>query len=330
MAVCPAECPELRQKEGEARPERPTSPIRHATERHNAAVESGWQRELSGSLSDGSHGSVRPLPHGHSKKALNRSGLLLLWLGVVEVRTSGRKQWGRSLRNIILTEIKRIAEANGGKPPGAQLFRSETGIGETKWRGVYWARWGDALVEAGFAANEWQQKLASTDLLRRLAELVRSHGRIPTFTEVALLRRDDSTVPSAKTLQKHFDGRAGLIAALRSYCAGRDELEDVLAILPQAIPAPSRELARVPEGWVYLLKSGQHYKIGRSDQLETRVKQISIALPEATAMVHAIRTDDPPGIEAYWHRRFADRRANGEWFKLDAADVAAFTRRKFQ
>jgi hypothetical protein len=81
-------------------------------------------------------------------------------------------------------------------------------------------------------------------------------------------------------------------------------------------------------GVVYLMRSGRHYKIGRSNSAGRRAYELAIQLPERLELVHAIETDDPEGIEAYWHRRFADRRANGEWFSQSKADVAAFRRRR--
>lgn len=100
----------------------------------------------------------------------------------------------------------------------------------------------------------------------------------------------------------------------------------VVADDDKAVSAP----ARAPDfGCVYLMKSGRFYKIGRTNAVGRRERELAIQLPEKVRLVHSIRTDDPAGIEEYWHKRFHERRKNGEWFEPSTDDVAAFRRRKF-
>lgn len=82
-------------------------------------------------------------------------------------------------------------------------------------------------------------------------------------------------------------------------------------------------------GFVYLLKAGRFHKIGRTNAVGRQERELAIQLPERAKVVHSIKTDDPTGIEEYWHKRFNNRRKNGEWFELTLSDVAAFKRRKF-
>jgi hypothetical protein len=76
------------------------------------------------------------------------------------------------------------------------------------------------------------------------------------------------------------------------------------------------------------MKSGAHYKIGRTNSVGRRAYELAIQLPERLELLHPFETDDPVGIERYRHARFAEKRANGEWFKLTAADACARLRRR--
>jgi hypothetical protein len=233
-------------------------------------------------------------------------------------------------REHIIQEIERTAEANGGVPLGRGRFAAETGI-RAPDLDRYWARWGDAVEEAGYSRNRLQSRYDDDAIMRPLVEEVRRLGRLPTTLELRLRRREGAPLPSAN-VYKRYGNKAGIVAAVVAYCRDDPEAADVVAVLEpmlhdteEAEPNPDEP----PMGFVYLIKSGRHHKLGRTNALGRRERELAIQLPERATTVHTIKTDDPAGIEAYWHRRFADRRANGEWFALTAADVQAFKRRKF-
>jgi hypothetical protein len=234
------------------------------------------------------------------------------------------------MRERILAEIKRIAEANGGVTPGLANFNKETGYRTSDWLGKYWARWGDAVAEAGLVVQVFKQKQDTTLFYPKLAEAIRYYKKVPTKPELKLYRRLNPDFPWPNTLETHFESKSKMYELVKAWATENAGYSDVVALIPEISLTQKDPKKADSEGHVYLIKSGAFYKIGRGDELEKRVKQIRTALPDASSLEHSIRTDDPSGIEAYWHRRFADKRANGEWFKLTASDVAAFRKRKYQ
>jgi hypothetical protein len=235
----------------------------------------------------------------------------------------------------ILSEIKRTAVSNGGRLLGERAFYNATGINKGDWFGKFWARFSDAVKEAGFNPNEFsdEQQYSDDDMLHRYVTLAKELGRLPTNGDLRFKKSRDPQFPSSKTYETRFGLKLDLVGQLSTYCTSRPEhtnvfgwCQDYLA-KNQAAATSERNVAE-DAGYVYLMKSGRFFKIGWTNDVVRRGREITIQLPEQAVTVHFFRTDDPSGIEAYWHRRFADKRRNGEWFELSAKDVAAFKRRK--
>lgn len=237
-------------------------------------------------------------------------------------------------KGMIIAEIQRTAAANGGTPLGWKRFIAETGVQERDWK-RYWARWSEALQEAGLAANRLTTPYTDDEMLHALADLAVTIGRLPTDADMRFATNSEHAVPSDRTFRKRWPRRADLLSALGGWCRGRQGFESVEAavLAVPAAPTPADpELASAPvaqDGYVYLKQFRREFKIGWSRDPLRRQQEIGRQLPDDLVIVHVILTDDPTGIEAYWHKRFAAKRAKGEWFALTQEDVRAFKRRKF-
>jgi hypothetical protein len=101
----------------------------------------------------------------------------------------------------ILCEIGRAAAQNSGKAIGWRRFESDTGIGISDWM-KFWARWGDAVREAGFAPMTFNAAFDDTTLLERYAKLTREIGRLPAWSDLKLKANTDASFPSEKVFRR--------------------------------------------------------------------------------------------------------------------------------
>ena len=170
-------------------------------------------------------------------------------------------------------------------------------------------------------------------LIERYIGLTKELRRFPIEGEIRRKARSDASFPNHRAFSR-FGGKQKLLAVLAAYCRKTAGLEDVLALCVEqentsaGASTEKRREVKLATGFVYLMKSGPHYKIGRTNSVGRRGSELAIKIPVPPTTVHSIETDDPVGVEAYWHRRFTDRRGEGEWFALSVEDVNAFKRWK--
>lgn len=231
----------------------------------------------------------------------------------------------------ILKEIRRTTKDNGGKPLGKSTFKNATDISPFDCS-RYWAKFSDAIKEAGFEPNKRWTRYPDKLLIEKTIEKIRKYGRYPTLGElfVEFNKGDNFPFHIFKKRSQPY-----MVKKVLEYCDNKAGYEDIVeACKPIFEKLNNRDdLNDIPNntiGFVYLGKRGYHYKVGVTKDLPRRKTQLETLQPEDFEYLHVIKTDDPYKIETYWKDRFNLKLVKGtkEWFKLNSSDIKAFKRWK--
>jgi len=76
-------------------------------------------------------------------------------------------------------------------------------------------------------------------------------------------------------------------------------------------------------GFVYLIRGGDFYKIGRCKDVSARARAIQTGCPYKVEVVASREVPDAATYEAHLHETYKDMRTSGEWFGLDYPQVEA-------
>ncbi len=232
--------------------------------------------------------------------------------------------------------IRRLAPVHDGRV-SFRVFVREAGVPEQSIRHEPWfTRWNLLVAESGFAPTEFDTaRIPDEQVAASVGELIKRLRKLPTQDEYYREKKHDSSFPTLKVI-KRVEASGRLKSLLRTL-HDRDPEYDVVRSIAErmsdvddAMERSTNDSARV-QGYVYMHRSGRKYKIGFTNSPVRRFREVRLELPDETIQVHAIATDDPSGIEKYWHGRFKEKRIRDtEFFLLDADDVRAFKRRTYQ
>lgn len=231
-------------------------------------------------------------------------------------------------REDILKSIQRLAKEKG-KTPSEKDFYAYAAIGIYDLKKNGWAFYGELVNEAELPPNKFDKtKYSHNELCEMFIEVIREKNKWPQRGVLDVKHHKDPNFPDSSTFYKKLGLTGDLAKTILEYIDDKKEYDDVIqickAILVKFDIDDSKSKAGDKIGFVYLYKMGKVYKIGKTYNPIRREGELEIQLPEKAEPIHNIKTDDPSGIEAYWHKRFESKRKNGEWFNLDNRDIKAF------
>jgi len=227
----------------------------------------------------------------------------------------------------------KLLRHNLQEPPSSKYFYKQSRISHTTLGRIYGQNpFSKLMEECGDAPRSFFVPKSDFDsILEDYGLLIRKLGRPPVLADW----NQSGGVNSSVINRSHNTKWTEMPDKFLEFAISKDEWHDVVVLL-SSFKKSSFIKSNNDNGpdlniqfeEIYLIKSGKYYKIGKTKDFGLRGYQFKILLPEKPELVHKFKTDDPFGIEKYWHNRFANKRKNGEWFDLDNNDIKAFKMRK--
>ncbi len=96
--------------------------------------------------------------------------------------------------------------------------------------------------------------------------------------------------------------------------------DDLIAELSELVGELFKKKPEELAGYIYFLCVGEFCKIGRTKNLEQRLRVYRPLYPHDLHFQRTLRVKDMFEAEAYLHRHFEPKNVKSEWFRLDETD----------
>jgi hypothetical protein len=228
-----------------------------------------------------------------------------------------------------------------GKTPSEKVFYEYAEIGIYDLKRCGYPNYGELVRDVGLPPNKFDKTKYNPGQLRKLfIKVIREEGKWPTRGLLDIRHFSNKNFPDSSTFYKNLGQVKNLALNILEFIEDKQGYDDIAVICNSTLSEFENDIQEATDvdkggvGYVYLLKSSLNnavaYKIGKTKNLEQRIKQLRQP-SNVEELIHPIKTDDIDGVEQYWLNRFSNKRLypnrpKDEWFKLNASDVKAFRR----
>lgn len=99
------------------------------------------------------------------------------------------------------------------------------------------------------------------------------------------------------------------------------EVDKKISLEEEEIKQLPEEVKKDLDGFIYIIKSGEFYKIGKTININNRFKKYITENPNRIELVYYFYVKNYSIEEEKLHDIFKHKQHNREWFKLDPEDI---------